>query len=43
MRDIILAHAGRIAWDEMLIIAALAVPLLLGISYVVTKVLRSNR
>lgn len=37
------AHAGRIAWDEMLLIAVLAVPLLVGISYVVSRVLRSNR
>lgn len=41
--DIVLAHAGRLAWDEYLIIAALAVPLLFGISYVVSKVMRSNR
>lgn len=41
--DLILAHGGRITWDEVLIIAALAVPLLIGISYLISRAIRSNR
>jgi hypothetical protein len=39
----VLAHAGRIAWDEELLIAVLTIPLLAGICYLVAKALRSNR
>lgn len=40
---IVVAHADRIAWDEMLMIGAFAIPLLLVIVYLVSRVMRSNR
>lgn len=43
MTYIVLAHAGRIAWDEMLIMGVLGVPLLVGIGYLVARALRSQR
>jgi hypothetical protein len=41
--DVTLAHAGRITWDEMLIIGALALPFLIAVFYLVSKVMRSGR
>jgi flagellar biogenesis protein FliO len=38
-----LAHAGRIAWDELLLIGALAIPFIIAVAYLVSKVMRSDR
>lgn len=39
----ILAHADGIAWDEMLLISVLVIPLIGLVGYVVSRALQSNR
>lgn len=40
--DLILAHGGRITWDEMLLISALAIPLVVLIGFVIARTLNSR-
>jgi hypothetical protein len=41
--DGILAHAGRITWDELLLIGVLAVPFIFAVGFLVSKMIRSKR
>lgn len=39
----IAVHAGRMAWDEWLLVGVIAVPLIIAVSYLVLRVVRSSR
>jgi hypothetical protein len=41
--DGVLAHAGRIAWDELVLIGVFAIPLIAVVVYLASKLIRSDR
>ncbi|MGH2819990.1 MAG: hypothetical protein ACRDJ5_04980 [Actinomycetota bacterium] len=40
--ELILAHGGRITWDELLLISALAVPLVVLVGFVIARTLHGR-